>query len=82
MDDGAKKDVSITNGYFHISQPERPLELSEFESNKMKIRLIGKDWTSDQQNCSIDLTDDHLFYSVVLTGERSGMDMDVDNSGG
>lgn len=81
MDDGTKKDISITNGYFHIVQLNRSLEFLENESNQIKIRLNGQDWTSDKHSFSIDLTDDQHFYSAVLTGERSDMDMDEDNKG-
>lgn len=80
-DDGTQKDLSISNGYFKIVQHEKELQLTETEYDKIKIRLGGKDWTSDQHSFSIDLTDDQLFYTAVLSAERSAMDMDEENRG-
>ena len=79
--DGTQTDITVSKGYFKILQLEKELQLTETEYDKVKIRLLGKDWTSDQHNFSIDLTDDQLFYSAVLTAERSAMDMDEENRG-
>lgn len=77
---GEAVNTSITQGTFNIEQQELPFAWSVGQDSGMKIRLEGRDWLSDHTDLSIDLLDDGN-YSVMMYGMRSGMDMDVTNSG-
>ncbi|HTO15213.1 MAG TPA: hypothetical protein VLZ83_05565 [Edaphocola sp.] len=76
--EGQLMSINIKNGILELKSPDKndPTYKTGFQ-----INLNGKEWDADQQEFSATTTDDQKQKAIVISGERSGMDMDAKNQG-